>query len=75
MFHRKLCLYHGTNYQADEENGTLYLDHKVSKKLGLDKKKLHGNNDSDTSKLANGVSCAHKCIIVSSRCNVGTKPS
>jgi len=35
MFHKKL----GTNYQVDEENGTFYLDHRMLKSLGLDKKK------------------------------------
>jgi hypothetical protein len=35
----KLCLYHGTSYQVDEENKTFYLDHIVSKSLGSYKKK------------------------------------
>jgi hypothetical protein len=75
MFHKKLCLYHGTNYQVDEENETLYLDHRVSKSLGLDQEKVHGSTNFNTSKLANGVSCAHGCIIVGSRCNVGIEPN
>jgi len=58
MFHQKLCLYHGTNYQVDEENVTLYLDHKVLRSLGSYQEKVHGNTNSNTSKLANGVSCA-----------------
>jgi hypothetical protein len=56
MLHQKLWLYHGTNYQVDEENGTFYLDHRMSKSLGLDQEKVHGNTNSNTSKLANGVS-------------------
>jgi hypothetical protein len=75
MFHKKLYLYHGTNHQVDEENGTFYLDHKVLRSLGLDQVEMHGNTNFDTSKLAIGVSRAHKCIIVGSRCNVGTKPN
>jgi len=47
------------NYQVDEENGTLYLDHKVSRSLGSDQEKVHGSTNFNTSKLANGVSCAH----------------
>jgi hypothetical protein len=43
MFHKKICLYHGTNHQVDEENGTFYLDHRVSRGLGSGKKKVHGN--------------------------------
>jgi hypothetical protein len=39
MFHKKLCLYHGTNHQVDEENKTLYLDHRMSKSLGSNLKK------------------------------------
>jgi hypothetical protein len=70
-FIKKLCLYHGTNQQVDEENETLYLDHKVSRNLGLNKKRVHGSTNYDISKLANGVSCAHKCIIIGSMCNAG----
>jgi hypothetical protein len=36
MFYQELCLYHGTNHKVDEENRTLYLDHKMSRSLGLD---------------------------------------
>jgi hypothetical protein len=75
MFHKNFCLYHGTNHQVDEENDTFYLDHRVSRGLGSDKKKVHGSTNYDTSKLANGVSCAHRCIIVGSRCNAGTEPN
>ncbi len=75
MFHRKLCLYCGINHQVDEENGTLYLDRRVLRNLGLDQEKVHGSTNSDTSKLAKGVPCAHTCIIVGNRCNVGTKPN
>jgi len=39
MFHKFFCLYHGTNHQVDEENDTFYLDHRVSRGLGSDKKK------------------------------------
>jgi len=70
-----LPLFHGTNYQVDEENETLYLDHKMLRNLGLDQEKVHGSTNFDTSKLANGVSCAHVCIIVGSRCNVGIEPN
>jgi hypothetical protein len=59
MFHQELCLYHGTNQQVDEENKTFYLDHKMSRNLGLDQAKVHGSTDSNTSKMAIGVSCAH----------------
>jgi hypothetical protein len=75
MFHQKLCRYRGTNHQVDEENETLYLDHRMSRSLRLDQAKVHGSTNSDTSKLAIGVSCARECIIVGSRCNVGIKPN
>jgi hypothetical protein len=75
MFHKKLCLYHGTNHQVDEQNGTFYLDHRVLRSLGSDQAEVHGSTNSNTSKLAIGVSRAHKCIIVGNRCNVGTKPN
>jgi hypothetical protein len=52
---------------------SFYLEHRVSKSLGSDQTKIHGNINFDTSKLATKVSYAHKCIIISSRCNVGTK--
>jgi hypothetical protein len=75
MFHQKLYLYHGTNHQVDEENRTLYLDHKMLRSLGLDQVKVHGSIDFNTSKMVVGVSCAHICIIVSSGYNFGIKPS
>jgi hypothetical protein len=75
MFHKKLYLYHGTNYQVDEENETLYLNHRMLRSLGSNQEKIHGNTNFDTSKLANGVSCAHRCIIIGSRCNVGIEPN
>jgi len=49
-----------------------YLDHKVSTSLGLDQAKVHGSTNYNTSKLEVGISCAHKCIIIGSGCNVGT---
>jgi len=72
MFHQEIFLYHGTDHQVDEENITFYLDHRMSRNLGSDKGEVHGNTDSNTSKLAVGVSCAHRCIIVGSRSNLGT---
>ncbi len=75
MFHQELCLYHGTNHQVDEVNKTLYLDHIMFKGLGLDQAEVHGSTNFNTSKLTIGVSCAHICIIVGSRCNVGTEPN
>jgi len=71
MFHQEFCLYHGTNRQVYEKNKTFYMDHRMLKSLGLDQTKVHGSNDFNASKLAIGVSCAHICIIVGSRCNVG----
>jgi hypothetical protein len=71
----KNWLYHGTNYQVDEENITFYLDHTMSKNLGSNQEKVHGSTNSSTSKLANGISYAHGCIIVGNRCNVGIKPN
>jgi hypothetical protein len=62
-------------YKSDEENKTFYLDHRVLKNLGSNQVEIHGSTNSDTSKLAIGVSCAHICIIVGSRCNVGIKPN
>jgi hypothetical protein len=59
MFHQKLCLYHGTNYEFDEENQTLYLDHRMSRSLGLYQVEVHGSTNFNTFKLAIGVSCAH----------------
>jgi hypothetical protein len=35
MFHQELFFDHGTNHQVDEENKTLYLDHKMSRNLGI----------------------------------------
>jgi hypothetical protein len=75
MFHQEFCLYHGTNYKVDEENKTFYPNHRMSKSLGLDQVEIHENTNSNTSKLVIGVSCGHICIIVDSRCNVGTKPN
>jgi hypothetical protein len=43
MFHQELCFYHGTNHQVDEKNKTFYLDHKMSRSLGLDQAEVHGN--------------------------------
>jgi hypothetical protein len=37
--------------------------------------KIYGSTNFDTSKLVIGISYAHKCIIIGSRCNVGTKPN
>jgi hypothetical protein len=71
----EFCLYHGTNHRVDEEKETLYLDHKVLRSLRLDQAKVHGSTNFDTSKLAIGISCAHECIIVGSRCNVGIEPN
>jgi hypothetical protein len=75
MFHQKHCLYHGTNHQVDEENETLYLDHKMLRNLGSNQAEVHGSTNSNTSKLAIRVSWAHKCIIVGNRCNVGIEPN
>jgi hypothetical protein len=75
MFHQEFCFYHGTNHQVDEENKTFYIDHRMSKSLGSNQAEVNGSTDSNTSKLAVGVSCAHECIIVGNRCNVGTKPN
>jgi hypothetical protein len=74
-FIKKIYLYHGTNHKVDEENRTLYLDHKVSKNLGSDQIKIHGSTNSNTCKLGIRVSCAHECIIICNKCNVGTKPN
>ncbi len=38
--------------------------------MGLDQAEIHGSTNFNTSKLVVGVSCAHKCIIVGSGCNV-----
>jgi hypothetical protein len=75
MFHQELCIYHGTNDKADEEDITLYLDHKISTSLGLDQVEIYESIDSDTSKLAFEVSCSHRCIFIGNRCNVSTKPN
>jgi hypothetical protein len=72
MFHKKLSFYHGINYKVDEEDKTIYLDHKVLENLGSNQTKIYGNTNYDTSKLAFGISYAHKCIIIGNRCNVGT---
>jgi hypothetical protein len=73
MFHQEVCLYHETNHKVDEEDKTFYLNHIMSKSLGLYQTKIHRNINFDTSKLVDGISCAHKCITIGSRCNVGTK--
>jgi hypothetical protein len=61
-----------TNYKVDEEDITLYSNHKVLKSLGLYQAKIYGSTNFDTSKLAVEVPCSHKCIFTSSRCNVST---
>jgi hypothetical protein len=71
MFHQELCLYHATNHKANEEDKNFYLDHKVLRNLGSYQAKIHRSNNSNTSKWVDGISCAHKCIIVGSRSNVG----
>jgi hypothetical protein len=75
MFHQKLYIYHGTNHQVDEENKTLYINHKLLRSLGLDQVKVHGSTNFNTSKLAIEVSCARICIIVGNGCNVGIEPN
>jgi hypothetical protein len=45
------------------------------KSLGLNQIEVHGNTNLNISKLGVGVSCAHICIIVGSRCNVGIQPN
>jgi len=75
MFHQELCFYHGINHKDDEEDITFYLDHIMSKSLGSDQTKIHGNTNFDTSKLVVRISCAHICIIISSRCNVSIEPN
>jgi len=47
----------------------------MSKSLGLDQAKIHGGINFNISKLAVGVSCAHRCVIVGNICNVGAKPN
>jgi hypothetical protein len=47
----------------------------MSRSLGLDQAKVHGSTNSNTSKLTIGASCAHICIIVGNRCNVGIEPN
>ncbi len=74
MFHQELCFYHGTKYKVDEEDKTFYLDHRMLRNLGSYQAKIHRSTNFDTSKLAIGVSCAHKCIIIGNRCNVGMNP-
>jgi hypothetical protein len=59
MFHQELCLYHGTNYKANEEDKTSYLDNGVFKNLNSNQTNIYGNTNSDTSKLVVGISCAH----------------
>jgi hypothetical protein len=54
---------------------TFYLNHIMLINLGSDQTKVHGNINFNTSKLAIGVSGAHKCIIIGSRCNVSKKPN
>jgi len=39
MFHQELCFYHGTNHKANEENKTLYLDHRMLRSLGSNQTK------------------------------------
>jgi hypothetical protein len=67
--------FNGIDHEVDEENITLYMDHKMLKNLGLDKAKVHGSINFNTSKLVVIVSCAHVCIIIGSRCNVGIEPN
>jgi hypothetical protein len=75
MIHQELCLYHGTNHKVDEEDKTLYLDHKVSKSLGSDKVEIYGSTNFDTSKLASGVSCVHKCIFTGNGAMLAQNPT
>jgi hypothetical protein len=36
---QKLCLYHGINHKANEEDVTIYLDHRVLRSLGSNQTK------------------------------------
>jgi hypothetical protein len=75
MFHKKICLYHGTNHKVDEQDKTFYLDHIMSRSLGLDQTKIHRSANFDTSKLVDGVSCAHRCIIIGSIAMLAQNPT
>jgi hypothetical protein len=68
-----LSWHDGTNHKTNEENITFYLDHRMSRSLGLDQVEIHRSTNFYTSKLAIGVSCAHKCITIGNKCNVGTE--
>jgi hypothetical protein len=74
-FIKNFVFYHGTNHKADEENKTLYLDHKVLRNMGSYQAEIHGSTNFNTPKLVVGVSCAHIRIIIGNRCNVGTEPN
>jgi hypothetical protein len=74
-FIKNFVFYHRINYQVNEENKTLYLDHKMLRSLGSNQVEVHGSTNFNTFKLVVIVSCAHICIIVGNGCNVGTKLS
>jgi hypothetical protein len=52
-----------------------HLDCIVSKNMGSNQAEVDGSINFDTPILAIRVSCAHKCIIIGNRCNVGIKPN
>jgi hypothetical protein len=68
-FIKNFGFYHGTTHKVDEEDKTFYLDHKVSRSLGSYQVEIHRSTNFDTSKVAIGISCAHKCIIIGNKCN------
>jgi hypothetical protein len=45
MFYQELCLYHGTNHKADEEDITHYLDHRMLRSLGLNQAEIYGSTN------------------------------
>jgi hypothetical protein len=47
-FIKNFAFYHGTNHKADEENKTLYLDHKVLRIMGSYQEEIHGSTNSNT---------------------------
>jgi hypothetical protein len=75
LFHQEHCLYHGTNHKANEEDKTLYLDHKMSKNLRSNQAEIYGSTNFDNSKLAIGVPCARICILLAMGAMLAQNPT
>jgi hypothetical protein len=49
MFHKKICIHNGPNYQTHEENITIYVDLKMLAIMGVDKVEVYWSTYLDIS--------------------------